>query len=129
MAKYVYVYQGGGMAPTEEEQQAAMAAWGAWLGGMGDSLVDMGQPFGPSAAVKADGSNGAVKTTFHYDGKDYPVTGSPDFDTISARRIDAGTIETPSSAATSVMIEAMCGATWPITGSKPALRHAPMTLS
>ena len=44
--------------------------------------------------VAADGMRSTVKTTFHYDGKDYPVTGSPDFDTISATRIDANTIET-----------------------------------
>jgi hypothetical protein len=60
MAKYMYVYKGGGMAATEEEQQAAMAAWGAWLGGMGDALLDMGNPFGSSAAVKGDGSGGAA---------------------------------------------------------------------
>jgi hypothetical protein len=60
MAKYVYVYTGGGMAATEEEQQAAMAAWGAWMGELGGALVDMGNPFGASAGVKSDGSNGAA---------------------------------------------------------------------
>ena len=44
--------------------------------------------------VSADGKTSTVKTTFNYDGKDYPVTGSPDFDTISAKRIDANTIQT-----------------------------------
>ena len=44
--------------------------------------------------VSADGKTSTVKTTFNYDGKDYPVTGSPDFDTMSAKRIDANTIET-----------------------------------
>lgn len=44
--------------------------------------------------VAADGKTSTVKATFHYDGKEYPVTGSPDFDTISAKRIDAHTIET-----------------------------------
>lgn len=57
MAKYVLTYKGGsGMPATEEEQQAVMAAWGAWLGGLGEALVDVGNPFGPSAAVAADGS-------------------------------------------------------------------------
>jgi hypothetical protein len=60
MAKYVYVYTGGGMAATEEEQNAAMAAWGAWMGGLGGALLDMGNPFGASAGVKSDGSNGAT---------------------------------------------------------------------
>lgn len=43
--------------------------------------------------VSADGKESNVKTTFKYDGKDYPVTGSPDFDALSAKRIDANTIE------------------------------------
>lgn len=43
--------------------------------------------------VSADGKESAVKTTFKYDGKDYPVTGSPDFDALSAKRVDTNTIE------------------------------------
>jgi hypothetical protein len=43
--------------------------------------------------VGADGKKSSVKTTFKYDGKDYPVTGSPDFDALSAKRIDANTID------------------------------------
>ena len=56
MAKYLFAYSGGNMAATDEERQAAMAAWGAWLGGLGDSLIDAGNPFGPSKAV----GNGAT---------------------------------------------------------------------
>ncbi len=58
MAKYVLAYKGGTMAATEEEQQASMAAWGAFLGGLGDSLVDAGNPFGPSASVGSGGASG-----------------------------------------------------------------------
>lgn len=58
MAKYVLIYTGGQMADTEERQQAAMAAWGAFLSGLGDSLVDAGNPFGQSAAVTATGGDG-----------------------------------------------------------------------
>jgi len=43
--------------------------------------------------VAADDKESTVKTTFKYDGKDYPVTGSPEFDSLSAKRIDAHTIE------------------------------------
>jgi hypothetical protein len=43
--------------------------------------------------VSADGKESTVKTTFKYDGKDYPVTGSPDFDALNAKRVDANTIE------------------------------------
>jgi hypothetical protein len=57
MAKYVLVYRGGGGMPeTAEEQEAAMAAWGAWMGGLGDAMLDAGNPFGPSATVAPDGS-------------------------------------------------------------------------
>jgi hypothetical protein len=51
MGKYVLVYQGGAMAETPEAQEAAMAAWGAWFGALGDGAVDWGAPFGQSAAV------------------------------------------------------------------------------
>jgi hypothetical protein len=44
--------------------------------------------------VYADNTTSTVKTTFKYDGIDYPVTGSTDFDSISAKRIDANTVET-----------------------------------
>jgi hypothetical protein len=60
MGKYVFVYKGGGMAATEEEQKAAMEAWGAWFQRLGESVVDMGNPFAGSAAVSADGGNGAA---------------------------------------------------------------------
>jgi hypothetical protein len=43
--------------------------------------------------MDADGKESNVKTTFKYDGKDYPVTGSPDFDALSAKQIDANTVE------------------------------------
>jgi hypothetical protein len=43
--------------------------------------------------VTADGKELTLHTTVKYDGKDYPVTGSPDFDALSARRVDANTVE------------------------------------
>lgn len=54
MSKYVLAYRGGGMPETEEEQQAVMAAWGAWFGQLGASVIDGGAPFGASAAVGGD---------------------------------------------------------------------------
>jgi hypothetical protein len=56
MAKYLFAYTGGGMAQTPEEQQATMAAWGAWFGTLGAAIVDPGNPFGPSATVSDGGS-------------------------------------------------------------------------
>lgn len=43
--------------------------------------------------VSADGKDSTVNTTFKYDGKNYPVTGSPDFDALTAKRLDVNTIE------------------------------------
>jgi hypothetical protein len=57
MAKFVYVYTGGQMADTPQEQEAAMQAWGAWFGTLGGAVTDMGNPFGASATVKAGGSS------------------------------------------------------------------------
>jgi hypothetical protein len=55
MAKFVYVYIGGQMAETPEAQEQAMQAWGAWFGTLGDSVADMGNPFGNSATVSSSG--------------------------------------------------------------------------
>ena len=63
MAKYLFAYKGGGgMATTDEEREAAMAAWGAWFGQLGPAIVDAGNPFGPSAGVTSSGSNGAASS-------------------------------------------------------------------
>ena len=55
MAKFVYVYTGGQMAATPEEQEKAMQEWGAWFGTLGDSVAELGNPFGASATVSQDG--------------------------------------------------------------------------
>jgi hypothetical protein len=56
MAKFVYAYKGGSVAQNPEDREKALAAWGAWFGGLGDAVVDMGNPFAGSTAVAADGS-------------------------------------------------------------------------
>ncbi len=58
MGKFVLVYKGGGIPQTEEEQKRVMDAWTAWFGSLGDSVVDMGNPFGPSAAVNGGSTSG-----------------------------------------------------------------------
>jgi hypothetical protein len=60
MAKFVYIYTGGGMPDSEEEGKRSTEAWQAFLGGFGDKLVDMGAPFGASQAVNG---NGALKAS------------------------------------------------------------------
>lgn len=56
MANFVFVYHGGGMAATEEEQQAQMAKWGAWYEDLGQSIVDGGAPFANHRTIATDGS-------------------------------------------------------------------------
>ena len=58
MGKYVYAYKGGGMPESEEEGKRIMEAWTSWFGGLGDSVVDMGNPFGASAAVGGGWTSG-----------------------------------------------------------------------
>ena len=56
MATFVLVYKGGGMPETDADREAVMAAWGNWFGGLGESVVDGGNPFGPSKTVATNGT-------------------------------------------------------------------------
>src|SRR3954464_8690797 len=55
MANYLLAYKGGGMAETDEEREAAMRAWGAWFGGLGQAVVDAGSAFSSSKTVGGNG--------------------------------------------------------------------------
>ena len=55
MPNFVLVYKGGAMGQTEAERQQIMAAWGQWFGALGQSVVDAGNPFGPSKTVTNGG--------------------------------------------------------------------------
>ena len=62
MSTYLLLYSGGRLPQTEEETKTVMEAWGAWLAGIGDALVD-GNPFTPNAkTLSPDGdvSDGPV---------------------------------------------------------------------
>ncbi|MGA2190916.1 MAG: hypothetical protein ABSH33_20550 [Steroidobacteraceae bacterium] len=41
--------------------------------------------------VGADGKETTTQTTYHLDGKDYPITGRPDFDSLSGKQISPNT--------------------------------------
>ena len=56
MGNYVLIYTGGQMPASEEEGAAVMAAWGAWMGSLGEALVDGGNPFGAARSIGSDGS-------------------------------------------------------------------------
>ncbi len=51
MAKFVLIYNGGTPPQTDEEKDRVMAAWGQWFEGIGDALVDPGNPFGPPHSI------------------------------------------------------------------------------
>ncbi len=58
MANFLLLYTGGSMPESPAEQEAVMAAWGAWFGKIGSNVVDGGNPFTPMA--KSISSNGTV---------------------------------------------------------------------
>jgi hypothetical protein len=60
MANYLFAYTGGGMAQTDAEREAAMAAWGGWFQQLGAAVVDGGNPVGASTAVTASGNGQAA---------------------------------------------------------------------
>jgi hypothetical protein len=43
--------------------------------------------------MSADGKESTTRMTYQYDGKDYPVTGDPDYDGLAVKHIDANTAE------------------------------------
>jgi len=55
MPKFVFAYHGGAKPESEDDVAKVMAAWKAWMGGMGDAIVDMGNPVGLSKTVSASG--------------------------------------------------------------------------
>lgn len=44
------------------------------------------------AGVAADGSTMSGTSTFKYDGKDYPISGSPDYDMLTLKRVNGSTV-------------------------------------
>ena len=44
-------------------------------------------------SVGADGKEATMQTTYKLDGKDYPVTGTLNWDTLSAKQVDSNTAE------------------------------------
>jgi hypothetical protein len=44
-------------------------------------------------SVGADGKETSMQTTYKLDGKDYPVTGAPGWDTLSGKQLDSNTAE------------------------------------
>jgi hypothetical protein len=55
MSQYVLAYHGGKMPESPEEGAKQRAKFGAWLGGLGDAVVNPGTPLGKSKTVSSSG--------------------------------------------------------------------------
>lgn len=55
MSDFILAYHGGSKPKTPQEGAAGMAKWKAWLGNLGDAVVNPGTPMGPSKIVGPDG--------------------------------------------------------------------------
>ncbi len=55
MSNYIIAYHGGKKPDSPEEGAKQMARWQAWLGGLGDAVVNPGTPLGKSRIVSSDG--------------------------------------------------------------------------
>jgi len=70
MPKFIYLYRGpatpmSGRAPQEDDAERT-AAFGAWMAKLGPALVDVGNPFGTSASVRDDGTEGRAGDLIGY---------------------------------------------------------------
>ncbi len=78
MSDFVFAYHGGKMPESPEEGAKQMAKWNAWVGGLGDAVVNPGTPLGKPKTV----SSGGVSD----DGGSNPLLG---FSIVKADSMDA----------------------------------------
>ena len=78
MANYIIAYHGGKKPDSPAEGAKQMTRWQAWLGGLGDAVVNPGTPLGKSRIVSSDGVSD--------DGGSNPLTG---FSIVEADSMDA----------------------------------------
>ncbi len=55
MANYLLAYHGGKMESNPEAAAEVMAAWGAWMQGLGTALIDGGNPVGKTSTIDSHG--------------------------------------------------------------------------
>ncbi len=55
MPNFVFAYHGGKKPESPEEGAKLMAAWKAWLAGLGEAVVNPGTPLGMSKTVSSSG--------------------------------------------------------------------------
>ncbi|MDH3233603.1 MAG: YciI family protein [Alphaproteobacteria bacterium] len=55
MSNYIFAYHGGRKPESPEEGAELMAQWQAWIAGLGDAMVNPGNPVGMSKTVSSSG--------------------------------------------------------------------------
>jgi hypothetical protein len=56
MSDFIFAYHGGKKMPESPEEGAKLRAkWKAWVGGLGDAMVNPGTPLGKSKTVSSGG--------------------------------------------------------------------------
>jgi YCII-related domain len=55
MPKYIMAYHGGSKFDSPDEGNKHRARFGAWIGGLGDAVVNPGTPLGPAKTVSSSG--------------------------------------------------------------------------
>ncbi len=55
MSDYAFAYHGGKTPESPEEGAKQMAKWRAWVGGLGDAVVNPGTPLGKPKTVSSGG--------------------------------------------------------------------------
>ncbi len=78
MSNYIFAYHGGKKPESPEEGAKHMAKWKAWIGGLGDAVVNPGTPLGKSKTVSSSGVSD--------DGGSNPLSG---FSIVKADSMDA----------------------------------------
>lgn len=67
--QFIMIYKGDATDTaemSEDEQQAVMAKWGAWMEKVGPALRDIGSPFGPGRSIVDDGTTGTPMSASGY---------------------------------------------------------------
>jgi len=78
MPNYVFAYHGGKKPESPEDGAKHLAKWKAWVGGLGDAVVNPGTPLGKSMTVSSSGVSD--------DGGSNPMSG---FSIVRADSMDA----------------------------------------
>ena len=55
MKSYIFAYHGGKQFESPEQGAKHMARWKAWVGGLGDAMINPGTPLGKSKTVSSVG--------------------------------------------------------------------------